>query len=233
MTTLVVLQPGYLPWMGFFDLLRRADHFVYYDDVQFDKHGWRNRNRIKGPNGPQWLSVPVLHGGKGGQPIHRVRIDNSQPWRRKHIATLVQQYAKAPHVNPYLNELERMIERPWELLVDLDVAVAALISGWLGLKPPTLRSSELGVGGERNTRLVNLCRHFSATTYLSPNASKAYLDIKLFEDHGIQVVWQDYCHPVYPQLHGDFVPYLSAIDLVLNVGQDGRRILVDGNSYDL
>jgi hypothetical protein len=95
-TTLVVLQPGYLPWLGYFDLMRRADVFVHYDDVQFDKHGWRNRNRVKGPKGGVWLTVPVRHSGRSGQPIRDVEIDHRQDWERKHVATISQLYARAP-----------------------------------------------------------------------------------------------------------------------------------------
>jgi hypothetical protein len=231
MTTLAVLQPGYLPWLGFFDLLRRADHFVYYDDVQFDKHGWRNRNRVKGPKGAQWLTVPVLHGGLGPQPIKQIRIDNSQPWQRKHLATLTQLYAQAPCKALYMAELGTLLEQPWELLVDLDIAAAALMAGWLGLVPPAYRSSCLDVQGDRNERLLRLCQHFSATAYLSPNAAKAYLDVELFARNGIDVVWQDYTPPSYAQLHGDFIPYLSALDLILNHGPGAGAILREGKAY--
>jgi len=104
--TLVVLQPGYLPWLGFFDQMRRADAFIYYDDVQFDKHGWRNRNRVKAPDGrPHWLTVPVLHSGRNWPRILDVGIDNRTPWARKHVGTLRQFYSRAPHLERYLPEL--------------------------------------------------------------------------------------------------------------------------------
>src|SRR3984893_12790428 len=123
MTTLVVLQPGYLPWLGYFDLLKKADVFVHYDDVEFDKHGWRNRNRVKGPKGAIWLTVPVLHGGRGAQSILEVEIDNRQSWRRKQLSTLEQLYARAPFSEAYLPRLREILERPWSRLVDLDFAV--------------------------------------------------------------------------------------------------------------
>ncbi len=117
--TLVVLQPGYLPWLGFFDQLSRADVFVYYDDVQYDKHGWRNRNRIKTQSGPQWLTVPVLHHGRGLPRILDAEIDRRQPWARKHVASLRQAYARAGAAARYLPELEELLCRPWDRLVDL------------------------------------------------------------------------------------------------------------------
>jgi hypothetical protein len=223
--TLVVLQPGYLPWLGFFDQMRHSDVFVYYDDVQFDKHGWRNRNRIKSPAGPHWLTVPVLHHGKGQPPIKDALIDSRQDWARKHIGTLRQYYAKAPHAKQYLPELEALLDRPWTHIVDLDLAVVDLIAGWLGLKPNTVRASELGIEGAQSERLVKLCVHFGANKYLSGSAARDYLDVGAFERQGIEVIWQDYRHPVYPQQYEPFVPYLSAIDLLLNCGDESASIL--------
>ena len=223
--TLVVLQPGYLPWLGFFDQMRRSDVFVYYDDVQFDKHGWRNRNRIKTPAGPLWLTVPVRHRGKGQPRIIDTEIDTTVDWARKHLGSLRQYYAKAPYLNEYLPALDDLLHRPWTHLAELDIALVTLMAGWLTLTPNVWRSSELGIGGAQSERLINLCQHFGATRYLSGNAASDYLDVALFERHGISVAWQDYQHPVYPQQHGDFVPYLSAIDLLLNCGDESASIL--------
>lgn len=221
-----VLQPGYLPWLGFFDQMRRADVFVYYDDVQFDKHGWRNRNRIKAPTGePSWLTVPVRHGGLAGQRNVDVEIDRRSPWARKHVTTLRHFYARAPFIERYLPEIEALLEQPWERLVDLDIAVAGLLAGWFGIHVRIERASALGIGGERSERLVAICRHFGADRYLSGDAARNYLDEALFAEVGIRVEWQDYRHPVYPQLHGTFVSHLSAIDLLLNCGDDSAGIL--------
>jgi hypothetical protein len=232
-TTVVVLQPGYLPWLGFFDQLRRSDVFVYYDDVQYDKHGWRNRNRIKTATGPLWLTVPVRHSGLGLPRIVDVEIDGRTPWARKHFQSIRQAYAAAPFLRKYAPELEDLLQRKWERLIDLDVAMADLLAGWLGLQPRIERSSALGIDGERSERLVRICRHFGATTYLSGDAAHDYLDMALFRQHGIAVEWQRFSHPVYPQLHGEFVPYLSAIDLLLNCGDESIGILqtaIEGES---
>ncbi len=219
MTTLVVLQPGYLPWLGYFDLMHKADVFVHYDDVQFDKHGWRNRNRVKGPKGPVWLTVPVRHSGRSGQSILDVEIDDGQDWRRKHISTISQLYARAPFLPAILPRLEEILERPWSRLVDLDLAVVDWLAAELGIAKPYHRASELGIAGDRNERLLNVCRHFGATRYLSGNSAQAYLDVARFRAAGIDVALHDYAHPSYAQLHGDFVPYLSVLDLLLNVGK--------------
>jgi hypothetical protein len=224
--TLVVLQPGYLPWLGFFDQVQRSDVFVYYDDVQFDKHGWRNRNRVKAADGaPHWLTVPVLHSGRNWPAILEVEIDNRTPWARKHVGTLKQFYRKAPYLDRYLPALAEVLERRWVLLVDLDLAVTELICGWLGLTRPTLRASALGIPGKQSERLLALCRRVGAQRYLSGNAAKNYLDTELLVRHGIEVEWQDYAHPVYSQQHGDFVPHLSIVDLVFNCGEESAAIL--------
>jgi WbqC-like protein family len=224
-TTVAVLQPGYLPWIGYFELMRSADVFVLYDDVQFDKHGWRNRNRVKCEHGAQWLTVPVRHHGLGGQRILDVEVDASRSWARKHLATIRQCYARAPHLEPYASELEQLLERSWERLVDLDVAVAGLLAGWLRVESTTVRSSELDVAGSRSERLVEICRRFDADRYRSGEAAREYLDVELFGRSGIAVEWQNLAHPVYPQLHDGFVSHLSALDLVLNCGEDSAAVL--------
>jgi hypothetical protein len=218
LTTLVVLQPSYLPWLGYFDQMRKADIFVWYDDVQFDKNGWRNRNRIKSPKGPLWLTVPVRHKGRTFQPINAVEIDNRQSWRRKHLLSVEQLYARAPFSATILPGLAETLNRPWQRLVDLDIATTEWMAEQFSIVTPRYRASQLEVAGDRNGRLIGLCRHFQATRYLSGDSARDYLDVGRFETAGIEVVWHSYQHPHYPQLHGDFVPYLSALDLLLNVG---------------
>ena len=223
MTTLSVLQPGYLPWLGFFEQMLTADVFVLYDDVQFDKHGWRNRNRIKCAHGLQWLTVPVQQHGK--PQITDVEVDSTKHWPRKHIKSVRQCYAGAPHLEPYTTELEEVLNRPWRRLVDLDEATTILLAGWLNVDTALVRSSSLPVAGDRNERLVALCRHFDADCYRSGEAARAYLDVELLAREGIEVEWQNLDHPVYPQLHGEFVSHLSALDLILNCGPESAAVL--------
>ena len=227
--TLAALQPGYLPWLGYFDQLRRADVFIHYDDVQYDKHGWRNRNRIKSAKGePHWLTVPVLHGGRDWPQVREVEIDARAPWGRKHAGTLRQFYAAAPHFAEYFPALEAFLLRDWRRLMDLDLALVDLLAGFLGIETRTAFSSQLGIPGSGSLRLVEICRHLGATSYLTGDAAKDYLDTAGFASQGIEVVWQSYRHPEYPQLHGAFVPYLSIVDLLFNCGPDSLRILKQG-----
>jgi WbqC-like protein family len=231
--TVVVLQPGYLPWLGFFDQMRRADVFVYYDDVQYDTHGWRNRNRIKTQQGPLWLTVPVRHSGLSKPRILDVAIDARTNWARKHVASIRQAYAAAPFVKQYVPALEQVLTRSWDRIVDLDLAVTALMAEWLGVRPRIERASLLGIDGGQSERLVNICRHFGATRYLSGSAARDYLDVALFESNGIAVEWQDFTHPVYPQLHGAFLPYMSALDLILNCGPESHSVLASERADSL
>jgi hypothetical protein len=225
MVTLVVLQPSYLPWLGYFNQVQECDIFVFYDDVQFDEHGWRNRNRVKTAAGPTWLTVPVLHKGRIGQRNNEVEIAPGVPWVRKQMQTIEQAYSKARYLRDYLPALADLLGREWTKLSELNIALTKLMCSWFGLQRSMLLSSELNVSGDRNTRLIALCQRLEVNRYFSGNAAKEYLDVQMFVDHGISVEWQDFRHPEYPQLHGAFIPYLSALDLVLNLGEDCRAIL--------
>ena len=225
--TLVVLQPSYLPWLGYFDQLYKSDVFVLYDDVQFDKHGWRNRNRIKTPSGPQWLTVPILTHGKGKPTNDQVEIDTRQPWGAKHLRALRGNYSRAPAFADVFGRLEPVLSRPWKRLLDLNRTVLDTLCGLLALTRDIRLSSELGVSGEKTARLVALCRATGATNYLTGDAARDYLDEPQFAANGITVEYHNYRHPTYAQLHDGFVPYLSVVDLLMNHGRGSLNILVD------
>lgn len=224
MKVVSILQPSYLPWIGYFDMIAKSDVFVYYDDVQFDKHGWRNRNRIKSAKGDyQWVTVPVLLKGLNKPLIHEVKISNETPWARKQISTLRQTYARAPYAKIYLDELEALLVQPWDLLMDLNLKLVDWLCEKFQIRTEKVLSSNLGITGDQTGRLVNICEHFKATHYLSGNAAKEYLDEFSFEKRSMKVVWADYQHPIYEQIHGPFLPYLSALDLLVHVGSDSRK----------
>src|SRR5262249_31594608 len=145
-------------------------------------------------------------------------IDGRTPWARKHLGTLRHFYGAASYTTKYLPDLEQVLASRWDRLVDLDLALIELICGWLGLHRPVARVSELGVGGGPTERLIALCRHFGAGRYLTGDAARDYLDVTAFAHHGIEVEWQQYHHPVYRQPHGEFLPYLSVLDLIFNCG---------------
>jgi hypothetical protein len=223
----VILQPSYLPWLGYFDQLSKSDVFVLYDDVQYDKHGWRNRNRIKTPRGAQWLTVPVLTHGRDRPSNREVHIDTRQPWRRKHLQALRQHYGNAPAFPEVFPRLEALLAQEWTNLFDLNAATFHVLCDLLGLKRDVRISSQLGIPGERTQRLVAICQALGGDAYLTGDAARAYLDEAQFAGAGIRLEYHGYRHPVYRQLHGEYVPYLSVVDLLMNHGADSLEILVD------
>ena len=226
-----ILQPGYLPWLGFFEQMYNSDIFVIYDDVQYDKEGWRNRNRIKTPNGVQWLTVPVRVNFKEQPLIREVRIDNSKDWRKKHLFSVRQNYSKAPFYKKYIGIFEEAYAKSWDLLIDLDVYFIDKLGVYLGMKDKRLEiSSTLGVRGDRLERLVQICKIFKADTFYEGSAGRDYIDKDYFAKNGIKVEYQDYKHPTYTQLYYNFVPYLSVIDLLFNHGEESRLILTNEKS---
>jgi hypothetical protein len=222
-----ILQPGYLPWLGFFEQMHRSDVFVIYDDVQYDKEGWRNRNRIKTANGIQWLTVPV-HVKLTEHPlIVGTKIDNTVNWRKKHLASMKQNYAKAPFFKGYIHIFEHAYSKEWEYLVDLDIYFIAKLAECLGMgNKNIIRSSTLDLKGDRIGRLINLCKLFGADTFYEGASGKNYIDENEFLSHGIKVEFQNYQHPIYNQLYGDFIPYLSVVDLLFNHGTESLKILL-------
>jgi hypothetical protein len=239
--TCVVLQPGYLPWLGFFEQMARADVFVYLDDVQFDKHGWRNRNRIKGPGGPQWLTVPVRIKGLHKPRINEVLIDTTRgDWARKHLTALQTNYRPCPFFDWLFGDLEDLLLRPWRYISDLDIAATSLLCAKMGLHRRVLRTSTLRVGAGRTERLIEICRRVDCDHYYSGAAARDYLDATAFERAGMTVGFQEYDHPTYPQRFGPFVSHLSAVDLLFNCGPEsldvvllGRPAVADGGGFPL
>ena len=222
-----ILQPGYLPWLGFFEQLERVDRFVVLDDVQYDKGGWRNRNRVKTTQGVRWLTVPVRVSHAQPPRVADVEIDNRTDWRRKHLETLRQSYARAPFADRYLPLFEEACAREWRLLVDLDLHFIAAIAAALGIDTAKIvRSSALGLGGWREERLLAICASLGADRFYEGAAGRDYIGVARFAAAGVRVEFQDYHHPVYPQQHGAFVSHLSAVDLLLNCGPESLAILL-------
>jgi hypothetical protein len=221
LTTAVILQPSYIPWRGYFDLIHRADVFVFYDDVQYDKHGWRNRNRVKTRQGTQWITIPVAAKGnvEQGVLLKDVRVAAHQDFAKKHLATIRQSYAKAPFFTSYASVIERFYAKPPELLCDFTVDTTMEIAKLLGIAAPRfLRASELGVAGTRTERLVAICRRVGANHYLSGPSARDYIEAALFEDAGIGLEYIVYDYPEYEQLHPPYDPHVTVLDLLFMKG---------------
>jgi hypothetical protein len=223
---IVILQPSYLPWLGYFDQMFKSDTFVVYDEVQFDKNGWRNRNRIKTPQGAQWLTVPVLTKGRNFPLNREVEINNTLSWQTKHLKSIVQNYMKAPFFDQYMGQVEDILKRAWRFLIDLDMAFIHTLVEHLGLQTKICLSSDLRIPKmEKTERLVAICRYLGADIFLEGDAGRNYVDESLFQKAGINLEFHQYQHPVYHQLYGEFVPYMSIIDLIFNHGEDSLKIL--------
>ena len=220
-----ILQPSYLPWLGFFEQMSRSDKFVLLDDVQYTRRDWRNRNRIRVRENWIWLTVPVQQKSRFSQSLLETRIDNSVSWRRKHLETLRQHYCKAPFFEKYFPRCQQVYEKDWTFLFDLCLETINLIKEEMGIETPLLRSSEMKPGGEKTEGLVSICRELGATHYLSGESGSNYIAEEGFSSQSIALEYQNYEHPVYPQRYTGFVPHLSAIDLLFNCGEQSLGIL--------
>jgi hypothetical protein len=224
-------QPHYLPWLGYLAKWAAADVFVFLDTVQYENNGWQNRNRIKTRDGVAWLTVPVH--APLGTPILDVRVDRRQPWRRRHLRAIEHAYADAPCFGRFREELAELYAGEWDALGALAVASARWLATAFGIRTPTRLASELGVAGDLDAteRLVALCRAVGADTYLAGRDGVAYMDLSRFQAAGIAVRCQAYEHPEYAQRHGPFVPALSGLDLLLNLGEAGLPVLRSGDHW--
>lgn len=225
---LVILQPAYLPWTGFFDLMHKADIFVIFDDVQYTVRDWRSRNRIKTPDGVLWLSVPVQAKRVRNKLIRDVEIDNTKPWQKKHLKNLQGFYKKAPYYDEITDIFLAIYQKKYKFLIDVDIDFIMQVRQYFSLKSEIAFSSDIPSQGSKDEKLLSICRYFNATKYLSGNAAKSYLREKVFESEGITVEWHNYKHPYFQQLwtkEQGFISYLSIIDLLFNHGIESLDIL--------
>jgi len=219
-----VHQPQYLPWLGYFDKIDQADIFILLDNVQFKKNEWQNRNRIKTASGWQWLTVPVMY--KFPQLINEVRINNRDKWQHRQRQTIMSNYKKAPFWSLLEEFFEEIFSRNWQYISQLNIHVVRKLARFLGITTPIYVASELGeFPNEPDERIIALTKHFDATVYLAGNGGKGYMAIDKYSHYGIKATFQEFKHPVYNQLFGDFEPNMSVIDLIYNYGENSLKIL--------
>ena len=228
MKRLAIVQSSYIPWKGYFDLIRAADEFVLLDDVQYTKRDWRNRNRIKTAQGVQWLSIPVSVAGRFEQTIAEVAIQDAS-WAHRHWRTIARSYARAPAFAEYAAGMEALYERAAGER-RLSVVNRLFLEGicrMLEIDTPMTWSAEYEPAGTRTGRLVDICRKAGAAEYLSGPSAQAYIDPALFDAAGIKLTFVDYTpYPEYPQLHPPFEHRVSAVDLVLTHGRAAAAYLL-------
>jgi hypothetical protein len=226
--TAVVLQPSFFPWRGYFDLVARSDVFVFYDDVQYDKHGWRNRNRIKTAAGPQWLTVPVRSKGNlvEGMRIDQAVIDARDDWKGRHVERIRHAYRKAPFFVPTFAFVEELYARQTDSLADFTIATTIAIAARLGLRVPEfVRSSALAIPGAKTDKLIGTLDAVRAAAYISGPAARAYILPERFAEAGIALGYIEYRYPEYAQLHGEYDANLSILDLLFMVGDEASRYI--------
>jgi hypothetical protein len=212
-------QPNYLPWLGFFDKMRRSDTFIIEDNVQFERQGFTSRNRVMTADGVRWLSVPIEHANKPLR-INEVRIANSgEPrWGRKHWLTLKHSYCKAPYWNDFAGFFEETYERDWTMLIDLNMHFIRGIMHFLKIDKPLVFSSTLGVAGKKTELIVAQCKEVGADIQLAGDGCRNYIDKNLFDKEGIELIFQNFSQPIYTQTVEGFVPNLSVVDYLFCTG---------------
>ena len=224
-----IVQSNYVPWKGYFDLIAATDEFILYDDAQYTRRDWRNRNQIKTPQGVQWLTVPVRVKGRYHQSIRETEIDGTE-WAEQHWTRLRQNYARAPHFARYAPELEALyLHGRHDTLSALNLAMLTWVNRQLGIATRMSSSSDYTLEGDRTDKLLNLCLQAGATEYLSGPAARDYLDESRFAAAQVAVRWFDYpAYPPYAQLWGEFVHGVTVLDVLFHCGPDARRHVVTG-----
>jgi hypothetical protein len=226
MKKVAIVQSNYIPWKGYFDMIAAVDEFILYDDMQYTRRDWRNRNQIKTPQGTQWLTIPVLVKGKYHQKIRDTKIDGTE-WAADHWKALAQNYRRAPHFVEIASWLEPLyFGDTYTHISHVNQNFIKAICDYLGIKTIITNSWDYSLLDGKTERLAELCLQAGGTEYISGPAAKDYVDEKIFSDLGIKLTWFDYSgYPAYQQLWGDFTHGVTILDLLFNCGKDSSRYM--------
>lgn len=224
------MQPTYLPWLGYFDLIDSSDIFLFYDDVQFEKQSWQTRNRIKSPHGEILLSIPILNNPLCTL-IKDIKIDTSKHWNKKHLKTIFYNYNKSKFFNEVYPYIDQLLNLEIQSLSEFNTNIIISICHKIGIKTDFILNSKLSyTEGEKDVRLVNICKKLGATTYLSPLGSFIYIEKQTlggaFFKNELKLYYQNYKHPTYYQIYSDFKPYMCILDLLFNEGFDNALNII-------
>lgn len=235
--TVTIMQPAYLPWLGFFERIYLSDLFIVLDHVQLDtssKTNFTNRNKIKTPQNNTWLTIPVKRKGKYGELfINKIEIDNEVNWKHKHLGSIKQFYSKAAYFNQYYTRIEELISNDSIFLVPFIDLINKNLFEMLSIETKMIYSSSMSeINSQKDDLILDLCRNVGATRYISGPFGRDYLDISKFKKNDIELLFHDYKHPEYKQQFGGFSPYLSIIDLLFNHGKNSLQILNTTKSSD-
>jgi len=220
-----IIQPSYLPWRGYFDIIDEVDLFLFFDDVLYPRgRNWRNRNLIKTSAGRKWLTVPIRH-GQSSRTIAETRIDDTQDWRSRHLNQIFNAYRRAPHFARFEAGLAEALASPETSISRLDIHLTKWVMATLDIDTPVVETSSLAASGTKTDRLIELLTRVGATSYLSGPTAADYIDPVKFAVAGIELVYKVYDYAPYPQLGDGFAAEVSILDLLFNCGPDARRHL--------
>lgn len=229
MTRVAIMQPTYLPWLGYFGLMNSVDLFIFLDTVQFTKRSWQQRNQIKTAAGASWLTIPVLSKGKRDQLITDVDIDRTRDFPQSHVRAIELNYKKAAHFGEHFVSVTEFLGGGEAGLAALTTHAILSMKDTLGITTAVKRSSDFKGVGSKADLLASICEEVRATEYISPPGSREYLDESdAFSKRGIAVKYFEYKHPEYQQCFGPFLPYMSVIDLLMNCGPASLGIIESG-----
>ena len=228
MKTVSIHQPNFVPWLGYFYKIAQSDVFVILDDVQYTKNSFINRNKIKTPQGPKWLTIPVAQAGKFGQNINETHISNREKSLKKVVRTVEQNYKKAPYFDRYFEGFSKICQESPDIISELNNRLIIWAMDSLSIQTEVRYSSQLGVDHlQRTERLTAICEHLGADHYFSGFGGMKYQDEEIFRQANIQVKVSGFKHPVYDQLWGEFVHGLSILDLLFNCGPQSLDVLTN------
>lgn len=222
-----IIQPCFVPWLGYFEQIALADVFVYLDDVQYTKKDWRNNNQLKSPNGMKDIFVPVRNASRNIL-INQAIISYNQNWEEPLVNKITEWYRKAPFFKEVLSLISPLINMKYERLVELNYNLNKAICSYLGIQTPIFFSSDIPKSySDKNNRIIEICKYFDGVDLLYDGKSaQNFIDLDLFNNNGIQVIFQDYIQVHYKQLWGPFLPYASSLDAMMNCGKDARKVLL-------
>ncbi len=223
-----IIQPCFVPWLGYFEQIALADVFVYLDDVKYTKQDWRNNNQLKSPYGIAKIFVPVKK-TKEDTLINQVEISYNENWERKLINHITECYRRAPFFSEIIELISLVIFKKYIKLIDLNYNLNNIILNYIGINTPIYLSSNIPkTTVDKNLRLLEICKHFEdINVFYDGKKAENFIDIKFFQDNGIKVVFQDYKHKPYRQQGPEFTPYISIIDLIMNHGKESKEIIIN------
>lgn len=221
-----IIQSNYIPWRGYFDFIKSSDLFVVYDDMQYTKHDWRNRNKIKTEKGLDWVSIPVIFSLKNPTSICETPINYSSGWVRDHLNRIHISYRTAPYFTKYFSEFEDILNKEYRSISELNVTLIKWLSRCLEITTPVMLSTEIEVHGEKTDRVIDVLKKVGARKYISGPSAKNYLEESKFLENGIELEYKTYNYQPYPQLFGDFKGDVTVLDLLFNCGPESRNFLI-------